>query len=154
MVWLCDDKQGLMGSTWYFITLGIEPYFPQSSAAAIQAFGVEWVFQPHQKRHKQDHLAETLSTVLVLKQVSGQIRLRQNGHNSQEQSSDSHSSKPGNTSDSVSRCQRVSGNLKLSTLVHTSKQRALLIDMNADENMALLNMLTEELAEEEMDPNT
>ena len=48
----------------------------------------------------------------------------------------------------------MSGNLKLSTLVHTSKQRALLIDMNADEHMAPLNMLTEELAEEEMDPNT
>ena len=94
-----------------------------------------------------------LSTVLVLEKLSEQVLLGQNSHNSQEQSSDSHPPKSGNTNDSVSSCQKASGNLNLSTLVHTSKQRALLTDMNADENMAMLKILMDELAEQEMDPN-
>ena len=93
-----------------------------------------------------------LSTVLVLERLSEQILLGQNGHNSQQQSSDSHSPKSGNTNDSVSSCQRVSAILNLSTPVHTSKPSALLTDMNADENMAMLKILTDELAEQETDP--
>ena len=76
-------------------------FYCEVCAAAIQTFGVEWVLPPDRKLGQQDQLAEMLSTVLVLDKLSEQVLFGQISHNSQEQSSDSHSSKSGNTNDSI-----------------------------------------------------